>query len=50
MEEDAERGGAHGVIDIGVAENDQRALSAHLKREALQRLGRFDGEVASGLG
>jgi len=43
MEEDAERGRADGVIDVGVAENDQRTLSAHLEREAFERLRRFDG-------
>ena len=50
MEEDAERGRADGVIDIRVAENDQRAFSAHLEREAFERLRRFDGEMATGLG
>jgi len=49
MEEDAECGRADGVIDVGVAENDQRTLSAHLEREAFQRLRRFDGEMATGL-
>src|SRR3984885_15603762 len=37
MEEDAERGGADGVIDVGVAKNDQRTLSPHLEREASGR-------------
>jgi hypothetical protein len=40
---------AHRVIDVGVAENDQRALSAHLEREAFERLRRFDGKMATGL-
>jgi hypothetical protein len=50
MEEDAESGRADGVIDIGVAENDQGALSAHFEREVFERLRGFDGEMATGLG
>jgi hypothetical protein len=49
MEEDAECGRAHGVIDIGVAENNQRALAAHFEGEPLQRLRCLDGEMATGL-
>ena len=36
--------GAHRVINIGIAKSDERALSAHLNGEAIQRLRRFDGE------
>src|SRR5216684_612433 len=49
VKEDTECGCFDRVIDIRIAQNDQWALASHLKRETLESLGGFHGEMPSGL-
>ncbi len=50
MQEDPEGGRVDRVVDIGILQHDQRALSAHLERELLEMLRGLDREQAAGLG
>src|SRR5438477_1114334 len=47
MNEDAEAGGVDGVVEVGVFQDNQRALAAHFKDKTLAALGAFRGDNAA---
>ena len=46
---DAERRRVHGVVEVGVVEDDQRVVAAELEHDALEVAAGSLGELASGL-
>ena len=48
VEERAERGRVDGVLEVGVAEDDQRVVAAELEHDALQVAAGRLGELATG--
>lgn len=50
MQEDSECGGVDRIIDLGVAEDDERTFPAHLQRKPLKVARGFNSKITSGLG